>query len=279
MTLGRLLLSVVLVAALAGAAGAKDLRDPDKILAKIDAIIKDDVTRWCAGKGVAYPPSAVVLRIFKKERELEIWAKNDGQEKMALVGTIPICAMDFTPGPKVIEGDGRTPEGFYHPEVAYGSRHYWMWMDLDDVDAQGETGRGSSFKMCTEYPNAVDRKRTKDARHAKTGGEICLHGNCVSAGCPSFRNRDFLPVFAFARHHDAKRHGRLQLHVFPFRLDKVDAAKRAALAEPYPFLDAVGKERVLRFWDNLQEGFDAFNKDPNPLKIGYGAGVYVFGGR
>lgn len=268
----------VVASALAAApcAEAKDLRDPDAILKKIDAIIKDDVTRWCKEKGVAYPPSAVVLRVFKKERELEIWARNDGQEKMALVRTIPICAMDFTPGPKVTEGDGKTPEGFYHPAVAYGSKYFWMWMDLDDVDAQGEPGKGSSFKMCTEYPNPLDAKRTKDAKLKKTGGEICMHGNCVSAGCPSFKNRDFLSVFAFSRHHDAKRHGKLQLHLFPFRFDKVDAPARAALAGAYQYAGAVGKERLLTFWQNLEEGFAAFNKSPNPLKIGVEKDTYRF---
>ena len=259
-----------------GPAEAKDLRDPDAILAKIDSIIKGDVEKWCREKGVAYPPSAVVLRIFKMEREIEIWAKNAPQEKMALIKTLPVCAMDFSPGPKISEGDGRTPEGFYHPGFAYGSRYYWMWMNLDDVDATGEPGKGSSFKMCTEYPNALDAKRTKDAHYKRTGGEICVHGNCVSAGCPSFKNRDFLPVFAFARHHDEQKHGRLQLHIFPFRFDKVNDERRAALAGSYPYVDAVGKRRLLAFWKNLQEGFDAFNANPNPLKIVLEKDTYRF---
>lgn len=257
-------------------ADAKEIRDPEAILKKIDAIIKDDVTKWCAEKGIAYPPSAVVLRIFKKERELEIWTKNDGQEKMALVKTIPICAMDFAPGPKISEGDGKTPEGYYHPTVTYGSRHFWMWIDLDDVDTPGAPGSGSSFKMCIEYPNALDAKRTRDAKYKKPGGEICLHGNCVSAGCPSFTNRDFLLVFAFVRHHDAGRHGKLQLHIFPFRFDKADEGARSALAGQYQYIDAVGKKKLLAFWENLEEGFTVFNKSPNPLKVTMGGVKYVF---
>lgn len=251
-----------------------DIRDPDLILKKIDSIIKADAEKWCRDKGITYPPDAVVLRIFKKERELEIWAKNDGHKKMQLVRTIPICAMDFKPGPKLSQGDGKTPEGFYHPGFQYGSQYYWMWMDLDDVDSAGEPGKGSSFKMCTEYPNQLDRERTRAAGFKSTGGEICVHGNCVTAGCPSFENRDFLPVFAFARHHKQKKYGKLQLHIFPFRFDKVQdvGAETGAFKHGREF----GKEKLLGFWGNIKEGFEKFNAAPNPLGIRIVKGKYRF---
>ena len=252
------------------AARAEDVRDPGKILAKIDVVIKEEVERWCAQKRLSYPPSAVVLRIFKQERELEIWAKNYGQKQLRLVRTLPICAMDFAPGPKAAEGDGKTPEGFYHPEFSYQSSNWWMWMDLGDVDARGKVGKGSSFKMCIEYPNALDRRRTRAAGFRETGGQICMHGNCVSLGCASFKNRDFLPVFAFARHHDAKRYGRLQLHVFPFRFDRVSVEDRTRAAKDWPHAESFGAEKLLGFWKNLEEGFDAFNADPNPLRLRLG---------
>ena len=102
-------------------------------------------------------------------------------------------------------------------------------------------------------------------KHTRPGGEICLHGNCVSAGCASFKNADFLPVFAFARHHDTKKFGKLQLHIFPFRFEKLSDADKSALAEKYPYNDAWGKQKLLQFWANLKEGYDKFNSNPNPL--------------
>lgn len=263
-------LVAVIAAICPGSAYGRDVRDPDGILKAVDGLIKEDVTAWSREKGLTYPPSAVVLRIFKAERELEIWAKNDGQEKMQLVKTIPVCAMDFGPGPKLKQGDGKTPEGFYFPGFAYGSRHYWMWMRLDKehIDEDGEPGAGSSFKMCTEYPNALDRDRTRKAGFENTGAEICLHGNCVTAGCPSFKNRDFLPVFAFSRHHNAGKYGKLQLHIFPYRFDREPDAKK--MASGYKHLKALGEERLLRLWENLREGFETFNQNPNPLKIRHG---------
>jgi murein L,D-transpeptidase YafK len=253
---------------------AEDLRDPGKMLKKIDGLIGDEVSVWCEEKGLKYPPEAVLLRIFKQERELEIWAGDGGKSGLMLVKTLPICAMDFAPGTKLKQGDGKTPEGFYHPEFGYQSSNWWMWIDLDAVDAPGSRGTGSCFKMCVEYPNAVDRANTRTAGHSNPGGEICLHGNCVSAGCASMKNRDFLPVFAFSRHHNKKRHGKLQLHIFPFRFDRLGADEISHLAAVHA--GKLGKERLLGFWMNLKEGFDRFKSTRRPLKTAIEGGVYKF---
>ena len=53
----------------------------------------------------------VFLRIFKAERELEVWV-DDGQ-RYRLFRTYPICTWSGTLGPKLRQGDGQSPEGFY----------------------------------------------------------------------------------------------------------------------------------------------------------------------
>jgi murein L,D-transpeptidase YafK len=278
----RTVLIPALLGAALGAGGApaqaKDIREPGAILTEIDGLIQHDVEKWCADQGIAYPPAAVVLRIFKQEHELEIWAKNADQKKMRLVRARPICAMDFAPGPKLAEGDGKTPEGFYHPEFGYKSSMWWMWMDLDadQVEEPGQVGKGSCFKMCLEYPNRLDRLRSKAAGFKKPGGDICIHGNCVSIGCASFKNRDFLPVFAFARHHDQNKFGKLQVHIFPFRFERVGADGLAQAAQAAAHVEALGRERLLSFWANLKEGYDKFNADPNPLGVSLGKEKYEF---
>ncbi|MFA6033647.1 MAG: hypothetical protein WC889_12165 [Myxococcota bacterium] len=261
----RLILIIPLLILAAPPASAGNISDPEQILTKVDSIIKADAEKWCRDKGVSWPPDAVVLRIFKKERELEIWGKNDGQAHMVLLKTLPVCSMDFEPGPKLQSGDGKTPEGFYHPAAAYGSRYYWMWMNLDDVDAKGVAGKGSSFKMCTEYPNALDRARSKSAGFSNPGGEICIHGNCVTAGCPSFKNRDFLPVFSFSRHHSSQKYGKLQMHIFPFRFEKTQ--DWSGEADNYRHGKTFGKAALIRFWKNLEQGYQKFNLNPNPLDV------------
>ncbi|MGC3997268.1 MAG: hypothetical protein QM767_07065 [Anaeromyxobacter sp.] len=172
------------------------------------------------------------------------------------------------------QGDGRTPEGFYQAEFGYDSPNWWMWIDLDHPGAQGRVGVGSAFKLCLDYPNAVDRARSARAGAARPGSAICLHGNCVSAGCASMASRDFLPVFAFARHHDRRRAGRLQVHVFPFRFDRPqDLAARAAAASAATGLPAA---ELRAGWRELQQGFARFEARPRPLAVRVRGGRYVF---
>jgi len=268
------LLAAVLLST--GAALAKDPRDPGAILAAVDAIVKPEVEAWCRDKGIVYPPEAVLLRVFKRERELEIWAKNRDHKAMQLLHRSPLCAMDFSPGPKLVQGDSKTPEGFYSPSFMYESANWWMWIDLAQVSAPGVVGKGSAFRMCIDYPNALDRERSRAAHHKDPGGAICVHGNCVSIGCASLENRDFLPVYALARHHDARTFGRLQLHLFPFRFGEVAAAERAALAVQYVHHAAFASTALLRFWANLEQGYDVFNTSANPLVVRMEAGGYVF---
>ena len=248
----------------------------DSILPEIEALVKDDLIRGYAEKGVTYPPDAVVFRAFKKEGDFEIWAKNAGQPKMSLIKTVRICAVDRMPGPKLQEGDLKTPEGFYHPEFGYASKKWWMWIRLNrqELDCRGEVGEGSCFKMCIEYPNEVDRANTRAAGMDQPGNEICLHGNCVSTGCISFSNRDFLDVFAGARHHDAGRYGRLQLHIFPFRFDRVPDP--GSMMSGFIWFTVFTERKLGHFWRNLREGFDKFNTDPNPLKIRIEGNQYIY---
>ncbi len=57
------------------------------------------------------PGVPVHLRIFKLESEIELWVEKDGRfERFA---TYPICLWSGRLGPKLKEGDGQAPEGFY----------------------------------------------------------------------------------------------------------------------------------------------------------------------
>ena len=57
--------------------------------------------------------SPVLVRIFKKESELEVW-KQDASGRFALLKTYPMCRWSGKLGPKTKTGDRQAPEGFYH---------------------------------------------------------------------------------------------------------------------------------------------------------------------
>ena len=56
--------------------------------------------------------SPIILRVFKKEAELEVW-KQDTTGHFQILKTYPICRWSGDLGPKLRQGDRQTPEGFY----------------------------------------------------------------------------------------------------------------------------------------------------------------------
>ncbi|MEO1482789.1 MAG: L,D-transpeptidase family protein [Myxococcota bacterium] len=188
---------------------------PEAIRSRIEALAGHHFERWTREAGLDYPPERVEFRVYKSEREMEIWgAGPSGPLKRIVI--LSVCAVDDEPGTKLRQGDGKTPEGTYRARALYPSRYPWMWMTLNasEIDRFGTPGVGSAFRLCLDYPTAADRKRSKQKGFSSPGGGICLHGNCVSSGCVSFTNRDFLAVFAFAMHHRA---GTPKVRIYPSR--------------------------------------------------------------
>ena len=258
------------------------IKRPGAILARIESMIGKDLRAWCKKQNLTYPPKQVLFRVFKKEQQFEIWGRSSTKQRLALIRTIPISKMDFAPGPKLKEGDYKTPEGFYSIDISryrdkqkipssfsYYSPYGFMWICLDDklIDQKGRVGRCSCFKICINYPNESDKQRSLKINVQKPGHSICIHGNEVTAGCISFTNRNFLPVFAFARGHDFSG-GAIQLQIFPFRFEKADLKKEArAYFESHKDKAHLSAAAVTHFWDNLRLGYEQFNATRVPLKI------------
>ncbi len=74
------------------------------------------------------PADPIMIRIYKKESELEVWKRNRSG-RYALLKTYPMCRWSGKLGPKTREGDRQAPEGFYtvtpalmNPQLAILSR-------------------------------------------------------------------------------------------------------------------------------------------------------------
>lgn len=112
--------------------------------------------------GVPYPPKAVALLAFKKERRVEVWAGSDGAWR--LVRAYPVLGASGELGPKLREGDRQVPEGFYRIEGLNPNSSYHLSMKLD-------------------YPNAFDRVRAAEEGRTDPGSDIFIHGKTASIGC------------------------------------------------------------------------------------------------
>lgn len=172
----------------------------------------------------------VFLRIFKAEKELEVWV-DDGQ-RYRLFRTYPICTWSGTLGPKLRQGDGQSPEGFYRV-------------------GRGQLNPRSQYHLSFNlgYPNAYDRA------HRRTGDFLMVHGSCVSIGCYAMGDAGIEEIYTLLAGALANGQAAAEVHAFPFRFgQRQEISWRAD-----PWAD---------FWRNLREGHDAFERSSRPPRIG-----------
>lgn len=200
------------------------------------ARVRPHLERDLARAGLRYG-APVFLRITKRERELEVWIERGG--RYARFRTYPICAFSGEPGPKMRQGDGQAPEGFYRV-------------------AAGQLNPLSRFHLSFDlgYPNAYDRA------HGRTGSALMVHGNCVSIGCYAMGDEAIEQIYTLVD--AALRDGQpaVPVHVFPFRMS--EEALRLNAASPH-----------LAFWRDLQQGWDYFEREHQPPPVGVRDGRYV----
>lgn len=252
--------------------GAKE-RSASFIKSRLQKLVGNSLKGICDKEGINYPPKFILFRTFKMEKEFEIWGANKRNDSLHLLLSLPICAMDFDPGPKLEEGDGKTPEGFYNSQMQYWSQADYMWIKLnnDDIDTYGSVGDGASFKIFLDYPNRFDWQQTKKIKkHSTPGGAIFIHGNCVSIGCLSFENRNYLPLFLFALGHDQNKYGKIKIHIFPFHFTDVLTKKYAKTG------NTITEKQMMSFWNNLEEGYNLFKTQRKALKVSVSATKYTY---
>ena len=207
--------------------------------------------------GVAYPAQAVFLRVFKNDKELELWVKpNIESTQYILLKTYKICAGSGHLGPKRIEGDGQVPEGGYVVANFNPTSNFHLSLGLD-------------------YPNKSDRILS-DQNHP--GGEIFIHGACVTIGCVPITDEFIEEVYLIALDSKAQK-SRIPVHVFPTRMNEAGMALLKQYAADYEARYHGGKGDALwKFWSNLKPLYDAFEKTKIPPKFTVDArGGYVVG--
>jgi murein L,D-transpeptidase YafK len=190
---------------------------------------KDEVLRLrLKEKGVSYPPHAILLRAFKQEGLLELWAANAEDKPYVLVHEYRICTSSGTLGPKRRFGDEQVPEGFYELDWFNPQSNFFLSMHIS-------------------YPNASDRIL---GSHQNPGGDIFLHGDCASIGCIPITDDGIKEVYwlAVLVHNQDRQH--LPIQIFPARL--TDEGLRA-LAKAHR-----DQPELIAFWSNLREGYDLF---------------------
>jgi len=199
-------------------------------------------------KGLRISQAEIFLRVFKQEKQLELWARARGKNSMfQLVKTYPICSASGALGPKRKLGDYQVPEGFYLINRWNPQSNFYLSLGIN-------------------YPNASD-KILSDKK--QPGSDIFIHGNCVSIGCMAMTDPLIKEIYiAFV---EARNAGQTQIpvHIFPARLSGFSWEQLQAAYTEDPAL--------VEFWKNLKVGYDWFETRKKLPQIRVDAkGMYLF---
>lgn len=197
-------------------------------------------------KKISFNELHLYIRIFKKEKEAELWARAGASGKFTLIKTYAVCESSGNLGPKRKKGDHQTPEGFYHIDRFNPQSSYYLSLGIN-------------------YPNASDRI----LGHEDPGGDIFIHGKCVTIGCVPLTDEHIKELYLLAV--EARDNGQknIPVHIFPCRMTQENMDLLRRQYHDFPTL--------LRFWQNIRPGYTSFEASRIPAAITIsGTGQYVF---
>lgn len=158
---------------------------------------EDTLQKQFKQKKLKWPANYMYIRSFKYDSQLEIWVKDNIQDTFQLFKTYKVCALAGTLGPKRIEGDYQVPEGFYYINEFNPKSSYHLSLGIN-------------------YPNSSDRILSDVQR---PGGDIYIHGSCVTVGCIPVTDPQIEEIYILSAH--AKNQGQdfIPVHIFPIRFN------------------------------------------------------------
>jgi murein L,D-transpeptidase YafK len=180
-----------------------------------------------------------LIRVFKQESLLEIWMKRG--ERFELFKTYPICAWSGALGPKLREGDGQSPEGFYlvSKKQLNPASNYFLSFNLG-------------------FPNAFDTAQ------GRTGSVLMVHGSCMSIGCYAMTDAGVGEIYGVVEAALNGGQAAVQVQAYPFRMTLSN-------------LSSHEQNTWAQFWENLAEGDALFARTGLPPDVFVCGDRYVFG--
>lgn len=205
----------------------KTLQRPSDAMKRKEDVIRKEFE----AKNLKWPAKYVYIRSFKYDSQLEVWAKNERNEKFKLFKTYKVCALAGTMGPKRLEGDYQVPEGFYYINEFNAKSTYHLSLGLN-------------------YPNTSD-KILSDA--LKPGGEIFIHGSCVTVGCIPLTDPMIEELYIISAYAKDQGQDFIPVHIFPIRFN---VPKSVEYLGKILYEDPV----LEKFSSNLEDAFNYFEK-------------------
>ncbi|MCV9880435.1 peptidoglycan meso-diaminopimelic acid protein amidase [Brenneria izbisi] len=181
--------------------------------------------------------SPIYIQIFKEERVLELYAKVGNSYR--LLDNYPICKYSGGLGPKRIEGDFKSPEGFYQVDVRHlkPDSQYYRAINIG-------------------FPNEYDKSQ------GYSGKYLMIHGECVSVGCYAMTNQYMEEIYHYAERAFQNGQMKIDIAIYPFRMTEQNMRRHR-------------NSTYYRFWRQLQPGYTYFNQHYQPPSVTVFNGQYV----
>lgn len=192
---------------------------------------EDTLKQQFALAGLQWPVKQMYIRSFKYDSELEVWVRSSSTEPFKLFKKYKVCALAGGLGPKRMEGDYQVPEGFYYINEFNPKSSYHLSLGIN-------------------YPNASDKVLSDSI---KPGGDIYIHGSCLTVGCIPIQNNQIEEVYILAAYAKTQGQDFIPVHIFPIRYSN---------KKSFEYLAKASKDNteLQRFAIKIKEVFDYFEE-------------------
>ncbi len=187
--------------------------------------------------GVTLANLNILIIAYKAEGLLNLYARNKADNKYQLLITYSICEDSGELGPKRKQGDYQVPEGFYYIDRFNPSSNFYLSLGLN-------------------YPNKSDRIKSNAG---DLGGDIFIHGDCVTIGCIPMTDDKIKEIYLYATFAKQAGQHKIPVYIFPFKMT-------APNLETYSSFN-ISNPELVSFWNNLKTGYDKFEEEKIALKV------------
>ncbi len=175
----------------------------------------------------------LLLIAYKKEKRLEVHIKSKGKKKYSHFTSYDFCVLSGNLGPKRKKGDGQVPEGLYSISNFNPKSNYHLSLKVN-------------------YPNLSDNYYSGKN---DPGGDIYIHGNCVSIGCIPITDELIEELYVLCVETKNQKHD-IPIYIFPFKFtDNKLKNYKAAYNDP----------KTNELWDDLYIAYLNFDKHKDKL--------------
>lgn len=189
---------------------------------------EDNITKNLKNHNISSTNFNIALIAYKSDMILELWCKNKNAAKFKRIKTYDFCALSGELGPKRQSGDGQVPEGIYYIKHFNPASNFYLSLGIN-------------------YPNKSDNILS---HKVNPGGDIYIHGDCVTIGCIPITNDKIKELYVYAVKARNSKQYRIPVIIFPTYLsDK----KMLNLKNDYK-----NDKDLTDFWLNLKQIYDYF---------------------